>query len=205
MDKLTATAMPYKECRDLTPSLKPGDKLEFKVGDASAGHFSVSDLPNNDATLLLIIYRHDALSTAVAFESHVFANLLNAQVAVIDCYRGAAKSTPRIQDRKDSKLARSEELRYDSVVAVNQGSYEIILQGADGEQVAKKDLVALNRESYVIIRSGVESQQGKVYPQELMVFPESDPKVLTGAAAPGAERRGLERCGRETPGGRAAG
>merc|ERR1719274_554727 len=94
--------MTYKSCKDFKAPLKPGDKLEFKVGDANAGTFSVSDLPNNDATLLLIIYRHDTLSTAVAFESHVFANLLNAQVAVIDTYKGNAKSTPRIQDRKDS-------------------------------------------------------------------------------------------------------
>merc|ERR1719375_2428878 len=102
--------MPYKECGDLSSSLKPGDKIEFKVGDSSAGTFSVSDLPANDATLLLVIYRHDTLSTAVAFESHVFANLLNAQIAVIDSYKGSAKASPRIQDTKSSKLARSEEL-----------------------------------------------------------------------------------------------
>merc|ERR1719217_377390 len=68
--------MPYKACEDFKVQLKAGDKLEFKVGDAMAGTFSVSDLPNNDAVLLLVIYRHDTLSTAVSFESHVFANLL---------------------------------------------------------------------------------------------------------------------------------
>lgn len=182
-DKVTPNPMPYKKCGDLSPNLKPGDKIEFKVGDASAGTFSVSDLPNNDATLLLVIYRHDTLSTAVAFESHVFANLLNAQIAVIDSYKGPAKATPRIQDQKDSQLARSEELRYDSVVAVNQGAYEVVLMGGDGEIKAKKNLIALNRESYVIMRCGVDAQQGKTYPQDLIIFPESDPKVLTGKAA----------------------
>merc|ERR1712187_51370 len=84
-EKLTSdAAMSYKSCRDFTAPLKSGDKLEFMVGDASAGTFSVSDLPSNDAVLLLVIHRHDTLSTAVSFESHVFANLLNAQVAVID-------------------------------------------------------------------------------------------------------------------------
>jgi len=39
--------------------LKAVDKLEFKVGDSSAGTFAVSDLPNNDAVLLLVIHRHD--------------------------------------------------------------------------------------------------------------------------------------------------
>merc|ERR1719161_1616580 len=72
-EKLTADgAMPYKGCRDMATPLKPGDKIEFRVGDASAGTFSVSDLPNDDAVLLLVIHRHDTLSTAVSFESHVF-------------------------------------------------------------------------------------------------------------------------------------
>merc|ERR1719183_1162144 len=63
-EKLTSDApMHYKSCRDFLAPLKSGDKLEFKVGDASAGTFSVSDLPNNDAVLLLVIHRHDTLST----------------------------------------------------------------------------------------------------------------------------------------------
>merc|ERR1719198_874103 len=61
-EKLTADgAMPYKTCQDFSTPLKAGDKLEFKVGDASAGTFSVSDLPNNDAVLMLVIHRHDTL------------------------------------------------------------------------------------------------------------------------------------------------
>merc|ERR1740121_2750138 len=113
--------MPYKSCRDFLSPLKSGDKLEFKVGDANAGSFSISELPNNDAVLLLVIHRHDKVSTAVSFESHVFANLLNSQVAVIDTYKGSAKAFPRILDSKQSGngAARSEDLRYDSVVAVN--------------------------------------------------------------------------------------
>jgi len=172
--------MPYKACKDFVSPLKAGDKLEFKVGDASAGTFSVSDLPNNDAVLLLVIHRHDTLSTAVSFESHVFANLLNAQVAIIDTYKGVAQATPRIMDAEGQgkKTARSEELRYDSVVAVNPGVYEVALAGPDGEFKAKSQLVALNRESYIVMRTGVEAQQGKSYQQELVVFPHSDPKIL---------------------------
>merc|ERR1719197_949554 len=172
----------YKSCKDFKAPLKAGDKLEFKVGDANAGTFSVSDLPNNDATLLLVIYRHDPLSTAVSFESHVFANLLNAQVAVLDTYKGSEKAKMRIQDAGDTKTSRSEELRYDSVVAVNPGKYACVLEGADGKEVAKKELVALNRESYIAIRTGVDAQQGPKYPQSLMVYPSSDPSML-GAAS----------------------
>jgi len=174
--------MPYKECQDFKAQLKSGDKLEFRVGDANAGTFSVSDLPNNDAVLLLVIYRHDTLSTAVSFESHVFANLLNAQVAVIDTYKGAEKSSLKIKDESSSKSARVEDLRYDSVVAVNPGFYDCLLVDGAGAEKSKAQLVALNRESYVALRVGVEAQSGQAYPQELVVYPKSDPAALKSAS-----------------------
>lgn len=178
-----SSPMHYKSCRDFMAPLKSGDKLEFKVGDASAGTFSVSDLPNNDAVLLLVIHRHDTLSTAVSFESHVFANLENAQVAIIDTYKGKAQGTPKIMDSvAKGKTSRSEELRYDSVVAINPGMYEVHLADAAGKDSAISKLVALNHESYVIIRAGVEAQQGPAYKQELIVYPESDAAALHGAA-----------------------
>merc|ERR1719379_3307751 len=176
---MTDLPMAYKSCKDFHTPLKSGDKLEFKVGDASAGTFSVNDLPNNDAVLLLIIHRHDQVSTAVSFESHVFANLMNAQVAIIDTYKGSQMSTPRIKDHAvATKTARSEDLRYSSIVAVNPGVYEVELDGTDGAVKAKNELVALNRESYVIIRTGVESKTGPSYPQELVIYPKSDPAAL---------------------------
>lgn len=181
-EKLSDEPMAYKTCRDFTAPLKSGDKLEFKIGDASTGSFSVADLPSNDAVLLLVIHRHDQLSTAVAFESHVFSSLANAQVAIIDTYKGSAKATPRIKvaaakNSKD-KTPSSEELRFSSVVAVNPGSYDVDLEGADGKVKANTALVALNQESYVILRTGVESKSGPAYPQELVVYPNSDPAAL---------------------------
>jgi len=182
-EKLTDVPMHYKTCKDFQTPLKSGDKLEFKVGDASAGTFSVSDLPNNDAVLLLVIHRHDTLSTAVSFESHVFANLMNAQVAVIDTYKGAARSTPKIMDAaQKGKTSRTEELRYDSVVAINPGLYDVELVGSDSKAKAKSQLVALNHESYVVIRTGVEAQQGPAYPQELIIYPQSDAAALKSSA-----------------------
>lgn len=185
-NKLTESAMPYKSCGEFHPNLKAGDKLDFKVRDSSAGSFSVAELPQNDAVLVLVIYRHDTLSTAVSFESHVFANLLNAQVAVLDAFKGKAEAIPRIQDIKSQQDEhvehRSEELRFDSVVAVNQGLYEVTLMNMAGEQKARHQLVALNRESYLVVRCGVQAAQGQSYPEELMVFPESDPRALGSAA-----------------------
>jgi len=177
-EKMTKLPLEYKMCGDFSEPLLAGDKLKFKVGDANAGTFTVSDLPNNDAVLLLVIHRHDTLSTAVSFQSHVFANLLNAQVAVIDTYKGRARGFAEITD--GSK--REEKLRYNSVVAVNPGEYKVSLVDHNKKAEVVEDLVALNRESYVIIRTGVEAQQGPEYPQELIVYPVSDPALLHSAA-----------------------
>mmetsp|Transcript_25841 Transcript_25841/g.74705 ORF Transcript_25841/g.74705 Transcript_25841/m.74705 type:complete len:274 (+) Transcript_25841:51-872(+) len=174
--------MAYKDCRDFSVPLLSGDRLEFKVGELSAGTFAISDLPNNDALLLLVIHRHDTLSTAVAFESHVFANLLNAQIAIINTYQGKSRSTLRIFDPQGSSEAqRSETLRFDSVVAVNQGRYEVALHTKNITWM-KRELVALNRQSYVVFRTGVEAEQGASYDEELVVYPQFSAEALHSAA-----------------------
>jgi len=178
MKKLTKLPLDYKMCGDFSTPLVPGDKLKFKVGDANAGTFTISDLPNNDAILLLVIHRHDTLSNAVSFESHVFANLLNAQIAVIDTYKGRARGYAEISDGGKTV----EKLKYNSVVAVNPGEYRVRLRDHNGKEEAVEDLVALNRESYVILRTGVESQQGPAYPEDIVVYPMSDPALLHSAS-----------------------
>jgi len=184
--------MPYKACRDFSAPLQSGDKLEFKVGDATAGTFAVADLPNNDAILLLVIHRHDTVSTAVSFESHVFANLANAQVAILDVYKGAAKSLPKLMDlRTDDPKENGEELRFDSVVAVNPGLYAVELEDKDGKTQAHSELVCVNQESYVVLRSGVEAAHGTSFPQELIVFPQSDAAQLHSGAKSEASPAGL--------------
>jgi len=185
-EKLTKdNPMPYKTCREFTFALKAGDKLKFKVGDANAGVFSVSDLPNTDAVLLLVIHRHDTLTNAVSFESHVFANLLNAQLAIIDTYKGSEKAAIRITDMGgDKKDRRGEDLHYNSVVAVNPGDYVVNLIGMDGKTKSKADLVAVNKESYVVLRVGVEAQQGQSYPQEVVVAPKSEEPKYSAAYSP---------------------
>jgi len=184
-EKLTEASLAYKSCVDFKVSLKSGDKIRFEAGGTSAGTFSIQDLPNNDAIMLLVVYRHDVESTAVSFESHVYANLLNAQIAVIDTYKGSKKSTVRIEDHSDSKTSRSEELRYNSVVAVNPGKYECILVDATGNSkpAHAAELVALNRESYVVLRVGVESKTEGSYSEELVVYPQSNPDNLSSASS----------------------
>jgi len=180
-EKLTSASgpLPYKNCNDYkNVNLRAGDKIQFSVGDANAGTFAVSDLPSNDAVLLLVIHRHDTLSTAVAFKSHVFANLLNAQVAVIDTYKGSAHASI---DVVDPHTKRHEKLNYNSVVAVNKGDYVVRLQGEKDQVVTTGRFVALDRESYVLLRVGVDAQEGPKYSEDLVVFPQSDAVHLNSA------------------------
>jgi hypothetical protein len=180
--KITESSMAYKDCQEFPKTqLHSGEKLVFKVGSVTQGSFVVSDLPRKDAVLMLVIFRHRKDSKAAAFESHVFSSLVNAQIAVLDTYLGAAKAEPRIRDAKDSKTSRDEELRYDSVVAVNPGVYEVVLREGEESLTGREELVALNRESYLVLRVGAESEDAdEAYPQELVVFPNSDKKILVG-------------------------
>jgi len=187
-EKLTKMPMHYRTCEDFEAQLKDGDKLEFKVGDATAGTFAVSELPQNDAVLLLVISRHDTVSTAVSFMSHVFANLHSAEVVIMDAYKGKVKSVlqitdaPKLGDKVGAKR-QSEELRFDSVISVSPGSYEVALKDAKGKANRPSKLVALNQESYAIIRIGVQALQGPAFPEELLIFPNSPVAALQGAAA----------------------
>lgn len=169
--QITDPPMAYKECREFDQQLHAGDHIDFRFLESSAGDFVVKDLPATDAVLMLVIYRHGVDTTAVAFESHVFANLLNAQIAVLDTYKGPEKSEMKIQDLQEADTARSETLSPNTVVAVNAGRYEVVLVGTDGSTKARSDLAVENRESCVVIRCGVQPKVGRAYPEEIIVFP----------------------------------
>lgn len=167
--QLTNTPLGYKTCRDFLSHLEVGDEIEFRMDTQFSGVFRITELPNNDAIMLLVIHRHDAESAAVAFESHVFANLMNAQIALIDTYKGPLMARINITDgaRPQNK---SERLHFDTVVAVNEGRYEI----GFGEHSRLRPFIALNRESYVLIRTGVAGSVS--FPEDLIIFPPSGEK-----------------------------
>lgn len=187
--KVTATPMAYKSCDEFLPELHVEDEIDFKVAGTNAGTFTISDLPSSDAVLLMVVYRHNTLSTAVAFESHVFADLASSQVAVMDTYRGTQRAELRIQDAAESGVThppRIELLRYDNVVAVDSGAYEVSLRDAGSSTTtARAELVALPKEAYVVLRCGVDAQVGRSYPQELVVYPRSERAQLGAAPRPG--------------------
>lgn len=162
----------YKGCRELAVDLRRGDSLEFLQSSSHLGSFSVSSVPQWDTLLLLVIHRRKSSSRA-AFASHVFAKAASAQVAVLDMYQGQSKGRLAIQEDKPQEdepqhrklSALSEELAYDSVVALDGGNYICkLVGGTKPHQVA---LTAKKGESYVAMRVG----EGKE--EDIVVFPAS--------------------------------
>jgi predicted nucleic acid-binding Zn-ribbon protein len=192
--KLNAEPLGYKQCQEFKQKLESGAKVDFNVGESTVGTFTITDLPQSDAVLGLVVFRHDAISTAVSFESHVFADSDQPQVAVIDTYRGPreeAEAEVRIEDHADAvsgnATARSEVLRFNTVVAVSPGRYEVELRDSKGRPSARNELVTAAHESYMVLRVGVNARQGQDYGQELVVFPETPApsEVKSGAMAAG--------------------
>lgn len=183
-DKIT-TDLPvaYKTCRQFLAELQEGDKIQFDVGDTNAGSFSVSGLPNAGSTMLLVIYRHDAHSTTVAFESHVFSPKKDAaQVAIINTFKGKGVSTPRIQDASgDKNTRRDESLKFGSVITISPGKYKFLLDSSLGPGGKTKEvsaeLDAMADKTYVMIRTGIEAEQGPSFPEELVLYPQGDEKI----------------------------
>lgn len=179
--ELTGSApLAFKQCKEYDANIKNGDKLHFKLGSGNSVGFSVTDLPQSDAVLLLVFFRHDVDSNAVAFESHVFSSLQNSQVALIDTYRGKATSQPVVTADEESN-PKMEKLVFNTVVAVRPGMYEVALLDERSEAKTSEKFAAVAGESYVIIRTGVEATKGKVYPEDLIVYPYSASAMLRPA------------------------
>jgi len=184
----------YKECQDFTVPLEEGDQLDFKAGSLDVGTFYATGLPKSSASLLLIPHRRSPHAVGVSFESHAFADLNNPQIAVIDAFRskkdknqGSVKITESVADAKGDKAPSKveEELKFNSVVAVNPGEYELSLTGTGEHIVGKVPLSANGAAKYVVMRLGIEDETGKPgkYPQELVVFPQSGSSRLTCMSA----------------------
>ena len=186
--QLTSEPLPYKACADFEQLVEAGDAMDFRADDVDVGTFTITELPRVNAVLLMVIRRHDAASTAAAFDSHVFAASDAAQVAVIDTFRGPAQAYVSIQDEK-SAMHVSEQLRFSSVVAVDPGLYRVSLiekgnvagntiVAASTSAPAPTELVAESHQCYVILRCGLQGRDGAGYSEELVVYPRNDPQDL---------------------------
>lgn len=161
----------YKSCFEYTGDLRSGDNVNFKVAGLASGSFTIDQLPQEDATLVLVVHRHDKATMAVSFMSHVFAKLSGPQVALLDAYQGSSSSVVEIKPKDDDE-SKTETLRYNSVMALDEATYKVTLTMGDRKQ--EYELDAQSDEAYAIIRCGVDSEILKSYKQELMVYPTNE-------------------------------
>lgn len=188
----------YKNCQGLVVSLAEGDRLDFKAGDLDVGTFFVKGLPTRKSTLLLVPRRRSSDTMAVTFQSHAFLELDATQVAVVDAYSGAGADVVKIMDAPQEKKAsygkksaqslvqmRLETLRYNSIVALGPGRYNVGLGPASMVALSETEqqkgigffqaMIVGSRQKYVVMRVGVQddTSTSALYPEELVVFPKS--------------------------------
>eukprot|EP00933_Yihiella_yeosuensis_P019173 TRINITY_DN15550_c0_g1_i1.p1 TRINITY_DN15550_c0_g1~~TRINITY_DN15550_c0_g1_i1.p1 ORF type:complete len:265 (+),score=50.04 TRINITY_DN15550_c0_g1_i1:131-925(+) len=170
----------YKECRDYTDTIREGDRIEFKAGVIDVGAFTLSDLPDHDAILLLVIYQRDGRTAA--FKSHTFAPTRQAQVAVLDAYDGSSYGEPVVMDLDGNRNKRRQALMYDTAMAISQGSYRVALHTKESAMDHPTPFNVLEGEAYVVLRTGVGSDQDViVFPKS--VAPANPPTSRNGASA----------------------
>jgi len=175
-------AIKFRECRYITSRVQPRDKLDLLLRDVELhGTFEVGDLPATDAVLLLVFEKREN-SPLVAFQSFAFptsSDSKDAQLAVIDTFKGNASNAPgllRMEDHITGKEAqtvskRIEQLNFNHVYAVEEGSYDATIKDRVNEELelrTKKILKLTKSQNYVILRTGEEG----TFPESLMVFPD---------------------------------
>jgi len=162
---LTKAPISYKACKSLMLPMKEGDEYKFKIGKDSVGEFTTSGVPQQPATMLLVIRRRPGGLKSAAFESHVFADSALAQIALIDAFHGTTNNTQvelaqNLQaDGKPGKPLR-EGLTFGSIAFVKPGDYTFKL----GKSA--RNITVGKHASILAMRVG----QGSKYPEELVLY-----------------------------------
>jgi len=170
------STMPFRECRHLNTQLKARDKLGLTlVGPEIHGTFEVGGLPSSDSVLLLVVKKHEK-SDLIIFQSFAFplhSDTEDAQLAVIDAYPRTDLIVPphlRMEDVFDGKLEaerkrRVEELSFNRVYAVEQGTYDAI----SSDRAARKLMKLWDGTDYILLRTGDGSDE---FPESLVLYPD---------------------------------
>eukprot|EP00416_Gambierdiscus_australes_P041208 CAMPEP_0171113308 /NCGR_PEP_ID=MMETSP0766_2-20121228/81892_1 /TAXON_ID=439317 /ORGANISM="Gambierdiscus australes, Strain CAWD 149" /LENGTH=293 /DNA_ID=CAMNT_0011575503 /DNA_START=69 /DNA_END=950 /DNA_ORIENTATION=- len=184
----------FKECETFLVGLHDGDHLAFKVEEHNVGIFKTTTLPKTSSSLLLVPHRREAGLMSTTFESHVFKELQNTQVAVVDAYGGRAKGKVKIIDNRNHGLdasakqsQRVEDLGFNSVVALNPGEYLVELQDEQGGSVSRASLqVSQQKATFVLMRVGSDAEgrtgtNSTFSKQELILYMQPREEVRSGA------------------------
>lgn len=177
-----ATIM-YGSCVEKKENLKVGQRLDFFLPDHHVllGSFEVEQIaPSvNEDTLLIVIQPRSGNSRRASFQSHAFSGqVTDPQVALLDAYsffdetardeRGVDQ-TPLLAIAEQS-MRKSEDLKFDSVVALHPGSYVVDISRENQRDKFTKNSKRIHvtgaTDKVSVIRIGTEGQ----YPEELIVF-----------------------------------
>jgi len=176
----------FRQCRTMATKVQKQDKLFFQLQDQVVeGTFEVGDLPLGDSVLLLVLTRRPA-SPIIAFSSFAFSPDVEsgeAQLAVIDAFVGNSSAAHRaarlrVEGRESGEAQaqnglRVEELNFDRVYAVSEGSYNasvVELSTGNASQFSEpsRQIKLAGKGNYVVLNTG----DGGRFPQLLTVFPE---------------------------------
>jgi hypothetical protein len=172
----------FQECRRMSGQVRSKDKLDFMFANSGMqGSFEIGKLPDADALLLLVVEKRDSASSLVSFQSFAFPSSSdgpNAQLAVIDTYKGTSSSPHlRMEDHINNKerktiSKRVEQLSFNRIYAIEEGTYDMsisdhILDGDEhGAEGTKSTFHLAKKQNYVVLRTG-----GGQLSQSLVVYP----------------------------------
>jgi len=165
-----ASTLGFKQCQYVESNILPKDKVDFEIESAGIqGTFEVSDLPDTDAVLLLVVQKRDEHSSLMAFQSFAFPinpNSEEAHIAVIDASTNLPKEHLKITDapRDPKQKTAEEELMFNRIYALDSGVYKVSLGGIKPEMLELQ-----SKKDYVLLRTGQSQDQ-----QALVAFPHDD-------------------------------
>lgn len=180
--KLTENPIEYKDCSMLKKTMiKDGDKLKFTSNGLSVGTFHITELPVG-SPLLLVAHRKDENTSSLDFASSMFTDMEEAQIAVVDTYRGASEGQLRLTEShfSDVRPEHAEVIEPNSVISVGAGKYQVSRKNNNEDVVSPAALqFSVNDgDKVVIMRTGNDNRGTaslRIFPEELVMFPrESD-------------------------------
>merc|ERR1719387_3518879 len=148
----------FQQCKYADGNVLAKDKLDFSIADAGIeGTFEVGDLPQTDSVLLLVLQKRDEKSPLMAFQSFAFptnTGSKEAHVAIIDATAGSSKAHLQIADKpKQGEKKHSEELSFNRVYALDEGSYDVSMI-EQGKETPREAIQLLGAKDYVLLRTG---------------------------------------------------
>lgn len=167
--KLVEYPLPYKQCHDYQLPLRNGDSLKFRAGELIIGTFAVTGLPSKthakDVVLLLVPYRLDTKSNVVAFSSHIYERGNDAQVAVVDTYKGPDQGQLFLRERSSET-----QLKFNTVLTLKPQQYDFAVRHGNQSR-AEAHIHPEKEELYTVVHIGLGTSKDP-WPEELLVFPQ---------------------------------